>query len=52
MSITNFYQYGPDIDDVEQVVVMLHGVGSKRSGFNIAGADVIREAAEDDVYIA
>lgn len=28
MSISNFYEYGPDLADVEQLVIMLHGVGS------------------------
>lgn len=28
MSISNFYEYGPDLAEVEQLVIMLHGVGS------------------------
>ena len=28
MSITNFYEYGPDVSDVERLVILLHGVGS------------------------
>jgi len=28
MSISNFYEYGPDLGEVEQLVIMFHGVGS------------------------
>jgi len=28
MSISNFYEYGPDLGEVEHLVIMLHGVGS------------------------
>ncbi len=28
MSIENYYEYGPDLGAVEQLVIMLHGVGS------------------------
>ena len=28
MSISNFHEYGPDLNDVEQLVILLHGVGS------------------------
>ena len=28
MSNSNYYEYGPDLGEVEQLVIMLHGVGS------------------------
>ena len=51
MSITNFYQYGPDIDDVEQVVVMLHGVGSNGQDL-ISLAPMLSEKLPKTMFIS
>ncbi len=51
MSITNFYQYGSDADDVEQVVVMLHGVGSNGQDL-ISLAPMLSEKLPKTMFIS
>lgn len=51
MSITNFYQYGPDRKDVKHLVIMLHGVGSNGQDL-ISLAPIFSMGLEDVAFLS